>query len=151
MILWVLKLLPWLGRLSPILKGNWKAISFVLTAVAIASTYLWIGHLNKVIDELESQAVLYQQANKENVATIETLEGANKSLAEAVRITDEVRDAAEEKARERASQAASELSDTISELEDLRNANPTCEQLSDLDVGAACPLVVERMRRASDN
>jgi hypothetical protein len=154
MWLFIVKALPWVTRVAPFLgliKTKAKIITSVLSVVAMVATYLWIGHLNNTIDRLEADATVFELVNQDNLATINSLEGANKSLADAIRITDEVRDAAEEKARQRAAQAASQLNNTLTELEDLRNANPTCDQLANMDLGSACPLVTDRMRDAADD
>ena len=154
--MWLLiaKALPWLARVGPffrLIRANAKIISFVLLMAIMAGLYLWVGHLNKTIDRLKADVQLCLLVNDDNLITISTLEGANKSLADAIRITDEVRDAAEERARQRAADASTQLNNTLTELEELRNANPTCAQLANIDLGAACPLVTERMRNAAND
>lgn len=156
MLLWILKALPWLARLSPALalvKGNWKIVSSVLTLVTMVAIYLWIGHLNNQIDEAEGnlmlvqdQLIACQMANDDQMQAIVLLVDANDDLAELIRVSHADQRIAEFEARERASQAASELRTTLQDLEELRNANPSCAELSQIDIGAVCPLVVERLR-----
>lgn len=151
-----LSTLPWLARLSPalvLIKGNWKLISSVLTLATIVATYLWIGHLNNQIDEAEGnlmlvqdQLITCQMANDDQMQVITYLTDANDDLAALIRVSHADQRIAELEARERASQAASRLDITLTELEDLRNANPSCAELSKIDIGAACPAVVQRLR-----
>lgn len=151
-----LRLFPWLARLGPfvtLLKGNWKIVSFVLTAVSIVGTYLWIGHLNNKVDEAEGnlmlvqdQLITCQMANDDQMQVITYLTDANDDLAALIRVSHADQRIAELEARERASQAASELTETLQELEDLRNENPSCKELSAIDIGAVCPAVVRKLR-----
>ncbi len=140
-----------------VLKSNSKMTGIVLSLVATLGMGIYIKMLQNDRDELEGRAILYisqldqaAEVNANNAGTITKLRLANKSLADAIRITDEVRNAAAAAAVIRAAEANARTANALDELEELRNANPTCEQVSNIDLGAACPLVVERLRRSAD-
>lgn len=151
--MWMLALrfLPFLGKISP---KHFKLIGIGIGVLAMALLWWRIEWLKGKVETLEAQATILtyerdaaQDANDSNQRTITSLKAANESLAQAVVVNTDVRDAAAEKARQRAIQAARDNAALSSELEDLRNANPSCEELASIDMGAVCPLVVERMRQ----
>lgn len=156
----ILKLIPWIMRAAPLLgmmKGKAKLIGAVISVLSVLGTYLFINGLQNDISELEGQAILYvnqitecQTVNAENWGTILELEAANSSLAESIEVTAEMREAAAREALDRDQRSLQTLLRTKQELEDLRNANPTCQQLSQIDMGIACPAIIERLRNAAD-
>lgn len=153
----VLRFAPWLMKAAPLaglIKGKAKLIGVVASAVFAIGTFLWIGHLNNKIDDLHADVISYQnraeaaeEANATNQGTITSLRAANESLATAMFISEEERAKAFAAAIERDARAAVRLDNTLSEMEGLRNANPTCKELSEIDMGAVCPLVVEQLRK----
>jgi hypothetical protein len=148
-MLWLLKLLPFLGRIVPflgLLKDNWKLVSAGLTVLSILATMWYINHLNDKIDEYSAAVTTCVEANASNQSTIKALKAANVKLAESVMVSADLRFAAAAEAKEREARAAAQLGDTIDELRKLRNEDPTCEEISKIDLGAVCPLAVERLR-----
>ena len=146
---WLLRVAPWLSRL----KGKGSLIVGAVSVLSILGTVLYITVLNHKIDDLtvSGDLVSYQlsqcqSVNGSNSVTISELRTANEDLARALTVSDEERVAAIKEAAERDAQAASALNYSLIELERLRNANPTCEQLSKIDIGTACPLVIDRLR-----
>jgi len=156
----ILKLAPWLMKAAPLLgmaKGKAKLIGSILTVLSVLGTYWYINALQNDVSELEGQAILYveqilecQAANSSMVDSILELRDANSSLAESIEVTAEAREQAAREAYRRDQLAHAALLVTKQELEDLRNANPTCQQLSQIDMGIACPAVIERLRNAAD-
>ena len=152
----ILRLAPWLMKAGPfigILKGNAKLVVSVISILSVFGTYWYITHLQNDISELEGQAILYvsqiqqcQTANNENMTAIRALQAANTSLIDKVAVSDEVRENAAREAAERDRAAAAALRNTTRELEELRNANPSCSDLSSIDMGVVCTLVVDRLR-----
>ena len=160
MIALILKLAPWLMKAAPALgmvKGKAKLIGAIITLLSVLGTYWYIGALKNDISELEGTVILItdqlvecQDANNSMLYTISELRAANSSLAESIEVSAEVRAQAAREAYRRDQLAHAALLATKQELEDLRNANPTCYQLSQIDMGIACPAVVERLRNAAD-
>jgi len=153
----LLRTLPWLGRLAPvagIVKGNSKLIGIGLSVITMLATWWYINSLQSKVQKLEASAVVIesqlsdaQSANESNLSTIRSLEDANASLADAIEVTaDDIARSISESARKEL-EAKLRLDDTIYSLEALRNANPTCEQLANIDMSSACPAVVGRMRQ----
>lgn len=137
-----------------LIKGKAKLIGGALTLLSVVGTYLWIGHLNNKIEALEDDVLVYQTraniaaaVNVTNQDTITSLRAANESFATALVVREDERIKAIKEAAERDARANAQLDSTLTEMERLRNANPTCEQLSQVDMGAVCPLVVERLRQ----
>ncbi|KKN76174.1 hypothetical protein LCGC14_0373850 [marine sediment metagenome] len=159
-LLFLLKFLPFLLKLKGpakiagvFLKGNWDK---VLVAVGIILLATLIHFKNNTIDRQEaviaSYVVILQkaaEANLTNQKTIDSLESANASFAEAMIVREEVRAAASVAAADRARRAQIRLDDTRTQLRDLENETPTCADISRIDIGAACPLSTELMRRAA--
>lgn len=156
MILWILKLLPWLSRAKPVadfLMGKWKLIGIAIVLAAAAGLWLYIDHLrDELVDSERLRASLSemvtdcQDANASNIDTIGDLEWSVNNLRLAVSVSEEeARQLAEEAAR-REAEARARLSETLTELEELRNAEPSCAAIADMDIGAACPAAVERLR-----
>jgi len=152
-----MKLSPALAPALGLIKGKRKIISLGASVLFALGTVWYISHLKGNIEELEQNAALRvsqveqcQSVNDENVAAIAVLEGANASLVKAVQVTSEARSEAAAAARERNRLADARIANTISEMEKLRNANPSCDQLAKIDMGAVCPLVVDRMRDAAN-
>ena len=157
MPLFLLRFLPLILKVSPkllpFLKNHW-AIVLQFVILIVMSTMILIK--NNTIDSLELDKVMYtswQQeataANLTNQMTIASLRHANKSLAQAVVVSEEVRAASYKKAREWELRAAIQLDDVKTKLKELENETPTCAEISRIDIGAACPLSVELLRRAA--
>lgn len=156
----ILRALPWLMKAAPLLgllKSNAKVLGLVVSIAVPLGMGIYINMLKKDISELEGQGILYEsqldqaaEVNLGNVDTIGKLRDANQSLADAVRVTDEVLTRATNEAILRTAHANQRTENALLELEELRNANPTCEQVANIDLGAACPLVTERLRKAAD-
>ena len=148
-----LKALPLLAKVTPflgILKTKAKLIGVVVSILSV----LWIVHLNNKIDRLhedktvlEGQVTECLEANETNLVTINELWSANEAFALSLEISEEERIEAVSAAAAREARSAIRLDNTLSEMEKIRNANPTCKQLSEIDMGSACPLVVERLRQ----
>lgn len=148
-----LTLLSWGGRALPFLKSP-KVVASIIGVVALGLLWWYVSHLQNSVEELKAEKVqltlLYTQtvsANETNQATIASLKAANESLAAAIVIREEERIAAAKAAAERAARAAIELDNTLDTLKELRNESPSCEELSNVDMGAVCPLVTERLRQ----
>lgn len=144
--------LPYLAKVLPYLK-SWKVVLGIVLVVALGANWLYISHLHSEVDDLtEAKAMLTRtldeciRANGKNMTTIGELRDANEALAQSVVSSEEERIAAIRAAAERERRAALQLDNTLDEIERLRNANPTCDQLSKIDIGAACPAVVDRLR-----
>jgi len=152
----ILKIAPWLMRAAPLLgliKGKAKLIMGVISILSMLGGFWYVKSLQNTVSELEGNAILYvdqieecQNANSNNVGKILELQFINSSLAMAVEVSSEVREAAADKAWWRERDANREILRTGIELEVLRDANPTCKQLSKIDMAVACPLVVKRLR-----
>jgi hypothetical protein len=155
MIAWILTRLPFLLRLAPAAKFMGGTKSLIVAAVAAGLT-LWIwwqGHrIDNLKDDLsvaESDLLACQDANESNQGTIGQLRSANIALAGALTASDErVREIAENLSR-READTANRLSGALRELEDLKHENQSCEELAAVDIGAACPAVLERLRKHS--
>ena len=160
MPLFLLKFLPLILRLAPItkkilpfLKNHW-AIVLQFVVLIVMSSMIIIK--NNTIDSLEESAVHLESLVTQAVAANETLENtntsleaANASLAQAVIVSEDVRAAAYRKAREWELRAAIQLDDVKTKLKELENETPTCAEISRIDIGAACPLSVDLLRRAA--
>lgn len=160
MPLFLLKFLPLLLKLKGpakiagvFLRGNWKIIAPVILVLVMGLTI----HLkNNTIDSLELDKVMYTRwqadstrANATNQATIDVLRSANKALAQAAEVSIAVYQRAQKKAREWELRAAIQLDDAKTKLKELENETPTCAEISRIDIGAACPLSVDLLRRAA--
>lgn len=153
----ILRIAPWLLKAAPLLslvKSKAKIVVSVLTLVSLLGTYLYIGHLKNKIETLTANSAVYQgqvlqcqEVNRENLVTIDVLTGANESFATALVVSAEERARAAKEAEEREARGAEQLDDTLTEMEGLRNASPTCKELSEIDMGAVCPLVVDSLRK----
>ena len=137
----------------PFLKGNWKAVLPILGVLVLMTT---IHFKNNTIESLEVDKIMYTrwiadatEANTTLENTNTTLRAANKSLAQAVIVSEDVRAAAYKKAREWELRAAIQLDDVKTKLKELENETPTCAEISRIDIGAACPLSVDLLRRAA--
>lgn len=152
----ILKIAPWLMRAAPLLsvvKGKAKLIMGVISILSMLGGYWYVKNLQNTVSELEGSAILYvsqieecQAANAGNQARILELTAINSSLAKAVEVSDDVRREAMNRAWWRERDANRELLRTGMELEVLRDANPSCKQLSEIDMGAYCPAIVQRLR-----
>lgn len=85
-------------------------------------------------------------ANDHNMATISRLIDATENLRRAVAVSDEDRLAAIERARRIEADSKKRLDSILSELDKLRNEEPSCADIKDFDVGVVCPAAVERLR-----
>ncbi len=153
MPLFLLKFLPLIMKAVPFLKGNWKAVLPILGVLVLMTT---IHFKNNTIESLEVDKIMYTRwiadaaaANTTLENTNTTLRAANKSLAQAVIVSEDVRAAAYKKAREWELRAAIQLDDVKTKLKELENETPTCAEISRIDIGAACPLSVDLLRRAA--
>lgn len=156
--MWILalKFLPWLTKAAPLfglIKGKAKLIVPILSLVCLLGTWAYINGLKNDLSERDGTIILMQsdideraEVNVNNVDTITKLRAANWDLARAAEVSEETRAAAADKARERDRNARLTLTRTARELQELRDANPTCDQISKIDVGAACPLIIQRLR-----
>lgn len=156
MFLFLLKYLPWLARFAPavqFVKGNVRLIFVAILVIAALLVGWRISHLkgdlrdaNDQVATLSSQLEEARSANASNQTTISEMESAILDLRRAVEISREesLRLEADAAAKERANQE--ELARTITELQALRNEEPSCEAISKLDIGAACPAAVQRLR-----
>ena len=139
-------------RFLPFLK-NWKVAAGAIVVASILANGWYINHLQNQRDQLTLDKAMVtqwysecQDINVENQRTVAIVRGANESLAAAITIShDEVLKAAE-MAAERELQSKLALDDTLDEMRDLQNANPSCKKLSQIDIGAVCPLTVQRLR-----
>jgi hypothetical protein len=109
------------------------------------------------IERLESdnkQAWLWlgqcQTANAKNQNSIGVLKAANSSLGRMLVVSEETRQAAVAEAEERERRAQIELDDTINSLQELQNESLSCNELMQVDLGAVCPLTVERLREHAE-
>ncbi len=160
MPLFLLKFLPLLLKLKGpakiagvFLRGNWKIVAPVLLVLVMGFT---LTTLKNKIDRLEAERVEYsvyidqaEEANQTQVRTITSLRAANMRLAQAVTVSEQVRADAYAAARDRERRAQIRLDDTITTLKELENETPTCAEISRIDIGAACPLSIELLRRAA--
>jgi hypothetical protein len=156
MIGFILSIAPWLLKAAPVLemiKGKSKIIGIVLAGITILGFYLYVNGLQNRVEELVAAEVAYvaqaqqcQATNDSNQSAILELRAANTSLAAAIEVSENKRWEAIQLANARMAKADAALDDTLNELERLRHANPTCEELSNIDMGVACPLVIERLR-----
>lgn len=140
-----------------LVKGRAKLIGSLLLLASLLGTWLYIQHIQNERSEAEGQLLLVedqlltcQEANESNSGTIASLKAANESLSKAVVVGEDVRAAAAKEAARRAAEAERRVASTTSELEALRNESPSCEELSKVDIGAVCPLTVERMREHAE-
>jgi tRNA uridine 5-carbamoylmethylation protein Kti12 len=141
-----LTLLSWGARAVPFLKSPKIAASILAVAGAVA-LWLYVGHLQNKIDTQVGVIAVLEATNEANLRTVDELEAANKSLADAIRIREDERIAAAAAAAERQARAEIQLDQTLSKMEELRHETPDCEELSKIDMGAVCPLVTERLRQ----
>lgn len=156
----ILKIAPWVMKAAPLLgmaKGKAKLIGGIVTVLSILGSYWYVNGLKNDIVELETAVIALtgqlegcQSANTKNWSTILELKAANSSLAMTIEVSAEMRESAAREAYDRDQRAARNLIRTKQELKDLRNANPTCEQLTKIDMAIACPAVVERLRDLAD-
>ncbi len=160
MPIFLLKFLPLLFKLKGpakiagvLFKKNWDKI---LVAAGIMLLATMIHFKNNTIEDQEKTIAQYTiwineatDANLTNQKTIDSLEAANADLAEAVIVSEEVRAAASVAALDRSRRAQIRLDDTRTQLRNLENETPTCAEISRIDIGAACPLSVELLRRAA--
>jgi hypothetical protein len=150
-----LSLISWGSKLLPILRSPKVLLSLSAATVCLLG-YLYVVNLHGKVEELkESKATLamyYDECQKANVMhqrNSQALQAANIALAESVRVSEEERIKAVREAVERALRAEVELNDTLESLEDMRNETPSCKKLSEVDMGAVCPAVVDRLRRSA--
>ena len=153
----LLRYLPWLAKTAPFfafLKGRAKLIGLILSAASLLGIYLHTQSLQNKVELLETQSALYsgqllqcQTTNASNQNAILELRSANTQLAAAIEISEDKRWAAIQEAIRRDKMADQAIRETLTELERLRNADPTCEELANIDMGVACPLVIERLRQ----
>lgn len=148
-----LSLISWGSRLLPILKSPKVLLSLSAVTVCLLG-YLYVGSLHGKIEELQKSkqllTVYYDQCQKSNVMhqrNSQALQSANIALANSVRVNEEERIKAVKEATERALRAEAKLSDTLESLEGMRNETPDCKALSQIDMGAVCPAVTERLRQ----
>ena len=160
MPLFLLKFLPLLLKLKGpakiagvFLRGNWKIVAPVLLVLVMGFT---IYLKNNTIDSLEESAAHLESLVTKAVAANETLENSNTSLRaaneswrQAMIVSEDVRAEAYRKAREWELRAAIQLDDVKTKLKELENETPTCAEISRIDIGAACPLSVDLLRRAA--
>ena len=149
----ILKAAPLAKKILPFLKNHW-AIVLQFVILIVMSTMILVK--NNTIDSLELDKVTYTRwqadsirANATSQATIDVLRSANKALARAAEVSIEVYQRAQKKAREWELRAAIQLDDAKTKLKELENETPTCAEISRIDIGAACPLSVELLRRAA--
>lgn len=155
-MIWLLKLLPWLGKLSPALalvKGNGKLISAGLTVLSVLGTMWYISNLKDNISDLERDKGMYigwlnecQIINVKNQNAVRTLKAANASLATAAIVSDDLLAESVLAAQERERRAQIQLDDTLETLQELQNESLSCNEFMEIDMGAVCPLSVERLR-----
>lgn len=153
MPLFLLKFLPLIMKAVPFLKGNWKAVLPILGVLFLLAA---VHHKNNQLDALNASSAQLTRdvaaavkANSKLETTNTSLKAANASLAQAVIVSEDVRAAAYREARKREQRAAIALDDTKTKLKELENETPTCTEISRIDIGAACPLSVDLLRRAA--
>jgi len=151
-----LNIVPWVLKAAPFLKGRGKLIMAGIAVLSLLGGFWYVKNLQNNVSELEGNLILMegqveqcQSVNGENQSVITRLRGINFSLARAAEVGEDVRRAAALAATQRDREASRQMLRTVRELEELRDANPTCDQLSKIDMGAACPLVVERLRQSA--
>lgn len=139
-------------KFLPALKSPKTVISIVM--LVIFGLLVWdhqrikdkLSESEHIRRTLAGYLVECQDANAQNLNTVRSLEGAVNRLSAACRVsTEDAAEAAVEAAR-REAETRLELADTINELERLRNAEPSCEAIAAMDIGAACPAALERLR-----
>lgn len=148
-----LRFLPFLGKAGSILKGNVRLIVGGLIAVIILGTGWYIDSLKDDIKESErlrsklaTMLVECQDANSTNLQAVRSLQTSVRQMVAAVSVSEEQARQAEAEAARREAEAEARLESTLTELEELRNAEPSCAAIANLDIGAACPAAVERLR-----
>ena len=151
--MWPLTILSWGSKLLPLFRKP-KVIGGLLLVAAVTANFWYIKSLQAENLELTERRALLasfydqcQTANVRNQNAVSLLKRANESLATAITVHEDEKIRAIQEAADREALAALRLDDTIDEMERLRNANPTCEQLSQVDMGAACPAIVGRLRQ----
>ena len=149
----LLKAGPLLKKAGPVLKRNWDKI---LVAGGIMLLATMIHFKNNKIESLEADKVRYEvfeetmtAANLTNQVTIITLRRTNDEWVELLMVSENVRASAYKAAQDRARRAQVRLDDTRTQLRDLENETQTCADISRIDIGAACPLSVDILRRAA--
>jgi len=149
-MLFLLKLLPSAGVF---LSKNWKLVLAGLAVAAVMGNFWYIDSLQ---DSLAAQKARTQKiagfwdecsrSNAINQESIGLLRRANKDLAKAVVVTESTLMDSLQEAQEREMRATTRLGDILETLEELQNENPTCAEISRIDLGAVCPLSTERLR-----
>ncbi len=160
MPLFLLKLIPLIMKFGPIakfipfFKGNWKIIVPVvglgLLLFAFNARGNKIDKLELIRDDYIAFIAATEDMNRSNLETIASLKSANKSLAEVVVVSEEIRAASYAESLERERRAVAELNVNINKLQELENETPACAEFSRIDIGAICPLSVEQLRRAAE-
>jgi hypothetical protein len=140
-------------RVLPFLK-SWKGAMIGLIVAAVISTGWYVYSLNGKITELKVDKALVtrwysdcHEINIKNQDEMLTLKGANESLSTAITISHDAMLRSAENAAEKELSSKLMLDDTLDQMKELQNANPSCKALSELDIGAVCPLSVERLRQ----
>ncbi len=142
----LLRFLPLLKVAKPYLIG--------VVALSVLGVFGYVKVLKNNVSELEGQVILYEDqldravsANEGNLDTIETLTSANESLSKAIKVAEDVRVEAILAAAARELKARLTLDDTLQTLEELQNESPSCNEIMQIDIGAACPLSFEFLRK----
>jgi len=153
MPLFLLNLLPLFSKALPFFKGYWKIIIPVVGFVLLFWAFNARGNKIDVLKLEQAQYVEWAEqqirVNESNLATIASLEAANAELAASVSVSEAARIAAYAASLERERKAIAELNAAVNQLQELENETPACAELSRIDIGAACPLSVEQLRRAA--
>jgi len=154
--MWI-TLLSWGSKFLPILKLR-KVWLSVASVAALGLLYLYVGHLQGKIEDLQADNKLFvrylnecQLANVENQRTVGDLESANRYLASVVKVSNEEREAAIIAAAARELEAKLKLDDTLDTLQDLQNESLSCNELMEVELGAVCPLTDQRLRDHAAN
>jgi len=155
----ILKYVPFLSKATGFFSsGKAKLIYGLLTLIGILGTGWYIDHLQNRIELMEKDKRTLsgylddcQKANVKYQLDFNTVSEANRQLAETLRVSDQDNLKALNDARRRAAESEERLANTTSELERLRNEEPTCAQIANLDIAAACPAAVERLREQASN
>lgn len=139
-------------RALPFLKSP-KVVASIAGLAGAALLWWYVGNLKDNLQEARDQSALFKSwyqiaadKNADLAADMRTCSAANAALAESVRVSEEERIAAVAEAVARAARAEMQLDDTLDTLEEARNETPDCQELSEIDMGAVCPAVVERLR-----
>ena len=151
-----MNVVPWVLKAAPFLKGKGKLVMAGIVVLSLLGGFWYVKNLQNNVSELEGNLMLMEDqveqcqiVNGENQSVITRLRGINFGLARAAEVSEDVRRAAALTAIQRDREASREMLRTVRELEELRDANPTCDQLSKIDMGTACPLIVERLRQSA--